>query len=55
MKSILDFLEDLRRQNVKIWADEGRLRVKAPEGSVSPDLRAQLADRKAEILAFLHS
>jgi amino acid adenylation domain-containing protein len=53
MQSIVEFLSTLRSLDVRVWADNGQLRVSAPDGVLTPDLRAQLAARKAEILAFL--
>src|SRR5919205_2814906 len=48
-----EFLSHLRKLDVRIWADGDRLRCDAPKEVLTPDLRAQLAERKAEILAFL--
>ncbi len=38
---------------IRLWAEEGRLCFKAPQGALTPALRAELAEHKAEILAFL--
>jgi amino acid adenylation domain-containing protein len=38
---------------IRLWAEEGRLCFKAPQGTLTPALRAELAEHKAEILAFL--
>jgi amino acid adenylation domain-containing protein len=54
MKTIEEFLSDLRCLDVKLWADGDRLRYSTPKGTLTPVLRAQLAERKAEILTFLH-
>jgi len=53
MQSIVEFLSSLRSLDVRVWADNGQLRVSAPDGVLTPDLRAQLTARKAEILVFL--
>lgn len=53
MKTTKDFLSYLRNQDINIWVEEERLCVNAPEGVLTPELRTQLATRKAEILAFL--
>ncbi|KAB8321067.1 non-ribosomal peptide synthetase [Tolypothrix campylonemoides VB511288] len=61
MKTIEEFLSYLCTLDVKLWVDgvnrvptqEARLRCSAPEGVLTPSLRAQLQERKAEILAFL--
>lgn len=52
-QSILEFLSSLRALDVRIWADNGQLKASAPDGVLTPDLRAQLAARKSEILTFL--
>jgi len=54
MKTIEEFLSYLRHLDVKLWADGDRLRYNAPDKTLTPALRAELAERKAEILTFLH-
>ncbi len=49
----IEFLSYLRSLDVRLWVDGGRLRYSAPKGAVTPALRAELVERKAEILAFL--
>jgi len=51
--TILEFLSTLRQLDVRIWVDNGQLRASAPDGVLTPELRAQLSARKAEILTFL--
>ncbi|MDF5712715.1 MAG: condensation domain-containing protein, partial [Rhizonema sp. NSF051] len=53
MKTIEEFLSYLSSLDIKVWADGERLRCNAPEGTLTQSLRAQLQERKAEILAFL--
>jgi amino acid adenylation domain-containing protein len=48
-----ELLSNLRSLDVKIWADNGQLYCNAPKGALTADLRAQISERKAEILAFL--
>ena len=43
----------LRQQQVDVWLDGERLRVSAPKGVLTPDLRAKLVEHKAELIAFL--
>jgi amino acid adenylation domain-containing protein len=38
---------------IRLWTEEGRLCFKAPQGALTPGLRAELARHKAEILGFL--
>jgi aspartate racemase len=49
----LEFLSYLRRLDVKLFADGAQLRCNAPKGVLTPALSAEIAGRKAEILAFL--
>lgn len=49
----IQFLSDLRRLNVKLWMEGNRLRYSAPQGTLTPALKAELSQRKAEILDFL--
>ncbi|HWE62805.1 MAG TPA: condensation domain-containing protein, partial [Chloroflexota bacterium] len=48
-------VDALLQQGVELWADGDRLRFNAPRGTMTPTLRQQLADRKAELLQFLQS
>jgi thioesterase domain-containing protein len=50
-----EFLQQLRTQDVRLWADGDRLRVNAPHGLLTPELQAELASRKVEIRAFLEA
>jgi amino acid adenylation domain-containing protein len=54
MKSIEEFLSYLCTLDIKISVEGDRLRCNAPQGKLTLDLQAQLAQRKAEILAFLN-
>ena len=51
--SIEEFLSHLRRMDVTVAVKGERLVIDAPEGAVTPELRAQIAARKQEILGFL--
>ncbi len=61
MLTIKEFLTDLRDRDIKLWLDRNesqgdiRLRCNAPKGILTPEIRSQLADRKAEIINFLQS
>ncbi len=50
-----EFLERLRTSDIKVWAEGERLRCSAPQGVLTPELQAELASRKAEILDFLRA
>ena len=47
------FLTHLRSLGIEVRLQEERLILNAPKGVMTPELRAELSDRKAEILAFL--
>jgi amino acid adenylation domain-containing protein len=50
-----EFLSHLRKKDVRLWVEDDRLRVRAPEGTLTPGLREQLADRKSAIVELLRS
>jgi amino acid adenylation domain-containing protein/non-ribosomal peptide synthase protein (TIGR01720 family) len=49
----VEFLSQLRDLDVRLWVQGDRLRFNAPDGAVTPELRAELIARKTEIIAFL--
>ncbi|HEY0603110.1 MAG TPA: condensation domain-containing protein, partial [Herpetosiphonaceae bacterium] len=51
--TVIDLLTSLRQLNIDLWVEDDRLRFRAPPGALTPDLRAALADHKAEVMAFL--
>lgn len=51
--SIFDFLAHLQTLDIHVAADNGKLRINAPQGSVTPEIRSELSARKAEILSLL--
>ncbi|MBC1236261.1 non-ribosomal peptide synthetase [Nostoc sp. 2RC] len=53
MKPIEELLSELKRLDIKIWAEGDYLRYDAPKGKLSSVVRSQLVERKQEILAFL--
>ncbi|MGL3208290.1 hypothetical protein [Bradyrhizobium sp. BR 1433] len=46
-------LSVLRERNVRVWVEGDRLKCSAPAGALDAELRATLADRKQELLAWL--
>lgn len=48
-----DFISNLQTLDIRLTGDGERLRVDAPNGTVTAELRAQIAERKAELLMFL--
>jgi amino acid adenylation domain-containing protein len=53
MKTIEELLYKLNNINIKLWVENEQLRYKAPKGALTPSLRAELIERKAEILTFI--
>nr|WP_267255905.1 condensation domain-containing protein [Nostoc sphaeroides] len=60
MKTVKEFLSYLCAQDIKIWAEgdacggqSQRLRCSAPKEALTLEIKAELAARKAEILAFI--
>lgn len=53
--SLQALLADLRRLEIRLWADGDRLHCNAPAGLLTPQLREQIRQRKSEILAFLRT
>ncbi|MBW4511501.1 MAG: amino acid adenylation domain-containing protein [Scytonematopsis contorta HA4267-MV1] len=52
-QNIMKFLSQLRKLNIQVSSEGEKLRFQAPEGVLTPALYQQIAERKAEILAFL--
>lgn len=50
-----EILSHLNQLDVTLRSDNGQLILKAPKGVVTPALRAELTERKAEILALLNN
>src|SRR5262249_15402134 len=51
--TVTELLAELARRGVHVSSDGDDLTVRAPKGALTPSLRAELADHKAEILARL--
>ncbi|MEG4517635.1 MULTISPECIES: amino acid adenylation domain-containing protein [unclassified Microcoleus] len=50
---LVEFLSYLRSLDINIFVEDSRLRCNAPEGIITPELRAEISQRKAEIISFL--
>jgi amino acid adenylation domain-containing protein len=48
-----DLVSRLTQQGVRLWAEDGELRCRAPKGLLTPELRTLLAEHKVEILEWL--
>lgn len=53
MSALNEFVAELASNDIKIWCDGDNLRVSGPDRVITPELRAELSERKAELLAFL--
>jgi amino acid adenylation domain-containing protein len=51
--SIAEFVSHLRNLDVRLSAEGERLRVNAPKGVLTDNLRSEIAERKQELLQFL--
>lgn len=49
----IELMAKLSRLDIKLWLDGERLRCNAPKGVLTPAVKTQLRDRKAEIIDFL--
>ncbi|MEG5173064.1 amino acid adenylation domain-containing protein [Microcoleus sp. B3-D7] len=50
----IEFLNNLRKLDINLFMEGDRLRCNAPEGTLTPALKSEINERKAEIISFLH-
>lgn len=50
---VSEFVTSLNQQGVQLWRDRDKLKINAPKGTLTPQIQAELAAHKTEILAFL--
>ncbi len=55
LKTTEELLSYLDRLDLKLWVESDRLKFNAPKGALTPELRTQIKEQKAEIIAFLQS
>lgn len=53
MTPITEFVAELARKEIRLRLEGEKLRINAPEGSLTPSLVAQLKARKADLISFL--
>jgi amino acid adenylation domain-containing protein/thioester reductase-like protein len=53
MKTIEELLYELNHLKIKLWVENKQLRYKAPKNTLTPSLRSELTERKAEIITFI--
>ena len=51
--NVLDLLSSLRKANIQISLVDDKLKIKAPKGAVTPEIKQQLSEAKQEIIDFL--
>ncbi len=51
----VEFLTYLRSLDIQVFIDGEKFRCNAPEGIITPELRAEIQGRKAEIIEFLEA
>ena len=52
---LVEFLSYLRNLDINIFVEGSRLRCNAPEGIITAELRAEISQKKAEIISFLQA
>lgn len=50
---IIEFVNYLRKLDINLFLEGDRLRINAPQGVITPELKSQMSARKAEIISFL--
>ena len=53
MSYLKQLLSELRTRGIKLWVEGERLRYGAPKGALTPALRKQVIQRKAELITCL--
>ncbi|MEO1399838.1 MAG: hypothetical protein AAFV72_01130 [Cyanobacteria bacterium J06635_1] len=51
--NVTNLMDQLTQKGIKVWADDGKLKINVPKGLMTPDLQSELTAHKAEILEFL--
>ncbi|MEH2103254.1 MAG: condensation domain-containing protein [Nostoc sp.] len=51
----VEFLSYLRSLDIQVFIDGEKFRANAPDGILTPELRAEIQERKAEIIEFLEA
>ena len=52
---IVELISDLQSKDIKLFLDNGKLKVNAPEGALTEEIILLLKDNKPEIIEFLNS
>ncbi|ELR72060.1 Long-chain-fatty-acid--CoA ligase [Fulvivirga imtechensis AK7] len=51
--TIYSLINTVRALGIKLWQEDGQLKIKAPKGALTDDIREQISSRKSDIIAFL--
>jgi TubC N-terminal docking domain len=51
--NVSELLTNLTEQGVQLWADRDKLKINSPKGIITPQVQADIAACKTEIIAFL--
>lgn len=51
--TVFELITQLGSKGIKLWLDNGQLKFKAPKGALTPDLKAELVEKKEEVIQFL--
>ena len=51
----ITLLTHLRELGARLWVEDGQLRLSAPKGVLTPEMRTLLAEYKADLLNLLHT
>ncbi len=55
MSSIVDFISILREKDIKLQLEGEKLKINAPKGALTDDVKDELRLRKAEVISFLRA
>jgi len=50
---IIEFVNYLRKLDINLFLEGDRLRINAPQCVITPELKSEMSERKAEIISFL--
>src|SRR5579884_1106912 len=51
--SCAELLLELKNLGARVWVEEDRLRISAPQGAITEEIRRELKDRRSELLDWL--
>jgi len=51
--TVYELITELNRAGIKVWVEQNQLKIKAPKGALTPELKSILKEKKAELIQFL--